>query len=163
MTSQLEHNPFGGNLDPQPYRAKLSELYGYVKQNLPQHIREAQEAAIEEARDDEMALRDIERATLETVLTEITEEPPDGSAAEISESYRNKVQALRFTQSALDFIGVLEEATTALEGMLLSASTSDVTEALHFFVQARHFALPCAVTGMKRALALMWSSEASIR
>jgi condensin complex subunit 1 len=47
--------------------------------------------------------------------------------------------------------------------MLLSVNTSDVTEALRFFVQARHFQLPCAVTGMKRALALMWSSEQSIR
>jgi hypothetical protein len=47
--------------------------------------------------------------------------------------------------------------------MLLSANTSDVTEALRFFVQARHFQLPCAVTGMKRALALMWSTEQSIR
>ena len=47
--------------------------------------------------------------------------------------------------------------------MLLSSNNSDVTEALRFFVCARHFQLPCAVAGMKQALTLMWSSEASIR
>lgn len=164
MTSLLEHNPFGGNLDPAPYRTKLAELYTYVKDNLPQHIKEAQDAAIEEARDDKKALHEIEQATLTTVLSEISDDTNEGANNfEVSETYRNKVQALRFTQSALDFISVLEEATTALEGMLLSASTSDVTEALRFFVQARHFSLPCAITGMKRALALMWSSESAIR
>ncbi len=47
--------------------------------------------------------------------------------------------------------------------MLLSANTSDVTEALRFFVRARHFKLPCAITGMKQALSLMWSTEQAIR
>ena len=164
MTNLLENNPFGGNLDPSPYRTKLAELYLYVKNHLPQHIQEAQDAAIAEAQNDEKALREIEQATLATVLGEISEEAQEGTNnTDVSETYRNKVQALRFTQSALDFIGVLEEATNALEGMLLSASTSDVTEALRFFVQARHFSLPCAITGMKRALALMWSSETAIR
>lgn len=163
LTNLLEHNPFGGNLDPQPYRAKLKELYAYVKDNLPQHIQEAQDAAMEEAKDDETAQRSIEQATLSTVLAEFKQDSEDNPNVEASEEYRNKVQALRFTQSALDFIDALEGATKALEGMLLSASTSDVTEALHFFVQARHFSLPCAVTGMKRALALMWSSETAIR
>ena len=164
LTSLLEHNPFGGNLDPSPYRSKLAELYAYVKNNLPQHIQEAQITAIEEAQNNEKALREIEQATLATVLAEISEEAKEGQgASEVSETYRNKVHALRCTQSALDFISVLEDATSALEGMLLSANTSDVTEALRFFVQARHFSLPCAVTGMKRALALMWSSESAIR
>lgn len=163
LTHLLEHNPFGGNLDPSPYRRKLAELYDYLKENLPAHIREAQDTAMQEAQDDEEAQREIERATLATVLSEITEEPSDGEENQVSETYRNNVQALRFTQAALDFIDVLEESTKAFEGMLLSANTSDVTEALHFFVQARHFSLPCAVTGMKRALALMWSSEKAIR
>eukprot|EP00977_Amphora_coffeiformis_P007045 scaffold1522_cov166-Amphora_coffeaeformis.AAC.23 len=164
LTSLLEHNPFGGNLDPHPYRVKLAELYSYVKDNLPQHIQEAQDAATEEKQHDEEALRQIEQATLATILSEITEEATEGAnTAQVSDTYRNKVQALRFTQSALDFIDAVEEATNALEGMLLSANTSDVTEALRFFVQARHFSLPCAVTGMKRALALMWASEKAIR
>jgi len=164
LTSLLEHNPFGGNLDPHPYRTKLAELYSYVKNNLPQHIKEAQDAASEEKHGDEEALRQIEQATLATVLSEITEEVArSANTVQVSDSYRNNVQALRFTQSALDFIDAVEEATKALEGMLLSANTSDVTEALRFFVQARHFSLPCAVTGMKRALALMWASEKAIR
>jgi condensin complex subunit 1 len=163
LTNLLEHNPFGGNLDPQAYRVKLKELYTFVQTNLPSHIREAQEMACAEAQDDEQALHEIEAATLSTVLAEFAEDGTTSEDVEVSEEFRTKIQATRFTQSALDFIDAVEGATSALDGMLLSANTSDVTEALRFFVQARHFALPCAVTGMKRALALMWSTEVAIR
>ena len=74
MTNLLEHNPFGGNLDPSPYRSKLAELYAYLKDNLPVHIKEAQDAAFQEAEDDDKALREIEQATLATVLSEFAED-----------------------------------------------------------------------------------------
>ena len=41
----------------------------------------------------------------------------------------------------------------------MSANKSDVTEVLRFFVLARHFKFPCAVTEIKQALSLMWSNE----
>ena len=47
--------------------------------------------------------------------------------------------------------------------MLLSKSTSDVVEALRFYVRAKQFQLPCAITGMRNALSLMWSSEKQIQ
>lgn len=158
LTLLLETNPFQGSLDPEPYREKLAELYDYVKTHMPVDIAEAQLNADGEDSDE------LERAALAAAISEAdvllasTEDLKDAD-----KEYCAKVQALRFTQSALDFIDIFEDATLALEGMLLSANTSDVTEALRFFVQARHFKLPCAVTGMKRALALMWSTEQSIR
>jgi len=74
-----------------------------------------------------------------------------------------KIKAYQFTTSAVAFIDSLEGANTALASMLLSKSTSDVNEALRFYVQARHFRLPCAVSGMRSALHLMFSDETSIR
>lgn len=161
LTILLENNPFQGSLDPEPYRSKLAELYEYVRTHMPANILEAQQQQDADTVKDGDAM---ERATLAAAISEAdilllsTED-----LTEADQEYCSKVQALKFAQSALDFIDIFEDATTALEGMLLSVNTSDVTEALRFFVQARHFQLPCAVTGMKRALALMWSTEQSIR
>jgi condensin complex subunit 1 len=169
LTTLLENNPFMGRLNPEPYRQKLTDLYTFVKANMPTSIEEAHQEARKEAleADDNEALQELEQAALAAAIGEADTMLASGEStgdltSEQQEFYR-KVQALKFTQSALEFIDVFEDATTALEGMLLSANTSDVTEALRFFVQARHFQLPCAVTGMKRALALMWSTEQSIR
>lgn len=168
LTTMLENNPFMGSLDPKPYHEKLKELYSYVKDNLPETIKETHEASLKEAienGEDKVTIFSLEQAALAAAIGEADSWVAE-SADDLSESqqvYCGKVQALKFTQSALDFIDLFEGATVALEGMLLSANTSDVTEALRFFVQARHFQLPVAVTGMKRALALMWSSEQSIR
>lgn len=163
LTKLLENNPFMGNLDPKPYRRKLQEMYDYVMANLPIHIQEIRTNSID--RDDERNSAEVENATLAAAIAEADQLIEDSSQdvpVEQQEYCRN-VQVLKFTQAALEFIDVFEGATTALEGMLLSANASDVTEALHFFVQARYFKLPCAVSGMKRALALMWSTEKVIR
>lgn len=156
-----------GDLDPEPYRRKLAELYNYVKENLPADIKTAHENALAEAQrngDDEDAIMQLERATLAAAIAEAG--AMDGSEEELStqdNEFRSTVEALKFAQSALEFIDQYENASTNLHGMLLSANTSDVTEALRFFVKARHFKLPCAVTGMKQALTLMWSTEQSIK
>ena len=47
--------------------------------------------------------------------------------------------------------------------MPLSSNSSDATEALYIFVCARHFQLPCALTGIKQALVLMWSNGNNIQ
>lgn len=164
LTMLLESNPFLGSLDPEPYRAKLAELYDYIQSHLPASIREAKEHSMQGADADETTKVEIERATLAAAMSEadvliLSKETLTNEQQE----YCSKVQALQFVQSALDFIDIFEDATDALEGMLLSASSTDVTEALRFFVQARRYKLPCAVTGIRRALALMWSQESSIR
>lgn len=145
LTLILENNPFSGCLDPEPYREKLSELYGQVTEVMPADLKEIANE------DNQAALA----ACIERVKDDFDgHENPDFVA---------KVNALNFTQSALEFMNLFEGATKALDGMLMSNNTSDVSEALRFFVKARHFQLPCAVTGMKRALTLMWSSEVNVR
>jgi condensin complex subunit 1 len=153
-----------GDLDPEPYRQKLSELYTYVMQNLPTDLKEAHQAALVEAGENGDAIAQLERASLAAAIAEAGS--MDGSDVELNTQdsmFRSRVEALKFAQSALEFIDQFENASANLQGMLLSANTSDVTEALRFFVKARHFKLPCAVTGMKGALKLMWSTEQSIK
>jgi condensin complex subunit 1 len=155
-----------GDLDPEPYRQKLSDLYQYVKANLPEHIKEAHEAALREAKengDDEDSIMQLEHATLAAAIAEADAMDGSDQLNTKENEFRAKVDALKFAQSALDFIDQYEDASANLHGMLLSANASDVTEALRFFVKARHFKLPCAITGMKQALTLMWSTEQNIK
>lgn len=163
LTTLLENNPFLGDLDPEPYREKLSEMYDYIKANLPANIKEAHEANIKDALENgenEDTIMELERATLAAAIAEAD------SMDETDEKnieFKAKIEALKFAQSALEFIDQYENASSNLHSMLLSANASDVREALRFFVKARHFKLPCAVTGMKQALALMWSTEQNIK
>jgi condensin complex subunit 1 len=164
LTTLLENNPFLGDLDPQPYRLKLEEMYTYVKNNLPEHIAQAYATNLQEAQENNETpdeIMELERATLAAAIAEA--DTMDDSSDERQVEFKNKIEALKFAQSALEFIDQYETASSNLHGMLLSNSASDVTEALRFFVKARHFHLPCAVTGMKQALALMWSNETNIQ
>jgi condensin complex subunit 1 len=165
LTILLENNPFMGSLDPEPYTSKLQLIYDTLKSTMPADILEAQETALKEAQeaDDADAIRQIEGAALAAAIAK-AEEITDAENATTEESeFRTNVKALKFAQSALDFIDQFEGAHSVFQGMLLSSNTSDVTEALRFFVRARHFKLPCAITGMKHALSLMWSTEQAIR
>jgi condensin complex subunit 1 len=155
-----------GELDPEPYMQKLSELYDFVKANLPENIKDAHEAAKKEAienGDDDETMMQLEQATLAAAIDEANNMDCSEELNSQDNKFRAKVEALKFAQSALEFIDQFECASTALHSMLLSSNTSDVTEALRFFVRARHFKLPCAVTGMRQALSLMWSNEQNIK
>jgi condensin complex subunit 1 len=155
-----------GDLDPEPYRQKLAELYNYVKENLPTDLKEAHAAALLEAQnndDGEEEIMQLEQATLAAAIAEAGSMNDSDNLSTQENEFRSKVEALKFAQSALEFIDQYENASTNLHGMLMSANTSDVTEALRFFVKARHFKLPCAITGMKQALTLMWSTEQNIK
>eukprot|EP00529_Nitzschia_sp_RCC80_P008048 CAMPEP_0113491348 /NCGR_PEP_ID=MMETSP0014_2-20120614/27510_1 /TAXON_ID=2857 /ORGANISM="Nitzschia sp." /LENGTH=1390 /DNA_ID=CAMNT_0000385137 /DNA_START=55 /DNA_END=4227 /DNA_ORIENTATION=- /assembly_acc=CAM_ASM_000159 len=168
LTTLLENNPYMGDLNPTPYRQKLAELYTFVKNNLPDNIKDAHDSALADAEangEPEETLQQLEQATLAAAIAEADEMGKDGleELDAKSSEFRSNIQALKFAQSALEFIDQFENASTNLQGMLLSANISDVTEALRFFVKARHFNLPCAVSGMKQALTLMWSTEQNIK
>ena len=139
LTLLLERNPYGPNLQPEQFSAALQATQQSLLDNLPEALKESYEAAIVDVEDP----KDIQRATL---LALADEQPDDAN-----------VQAYQFAQSALEFIALLEDS--ALLNMLLSNTPSDVAEALKFYVQARHFGLPCAVLGMKHALTLLWSAD----
>jgi condensin complex subunit 1 len=155
-----------GDLDPAPYRNKLAEIYEFVKNNLPESIQDAHQANLNEARandESEETILQLEQAALAAAIAESDAMDGVDELDAKDNEYRSKVQALKFAQSALDFIDQFENASANLHSMLLSANGSDVTEALRFFVKAYHFNLPCAITGMKQALTLMWSTEQNIK
>jgi len=76
--------------------------------------------------------------------------------------WKSKVQAYKFVNLALSFILLFDTADETFRNLLLSSNSSDVIEALRFFVQANHFKMPFAIRGMKEALSLMWSTDANI-
>jgi len=160
----LENNPFDRSLCPEPYAKKVIEIKSYILENLPENLKDARNSAIKELGVDNnidlKAKESIDNASLQTVIIEYADliDPEEREA-----DFCAKLIALQFVSSALEFIELFEFAHTSFESMLLSSNASDVTEALRFFVLARHFQLPCAVTGIKQALTLMWSEETSIK
>lgn len=182
LTTLLENNPFMGMLNPDLYREKIVELEAYLKSNVPEEILKARDAALEDAKKEseesekeggeggsgganaEREIAEIESAALAAAIAEAEEKQESNEDLSEAESeFLAKVRGLKFASSALSFIEVFENANASFQTMLMSTNPSDVTEALRFFVKAKHFGLPCAVTGMKRALALMWSNEVNIQ
>ena len=181
LTTLLENNPFMGILNPDLYRAKILELETYLKSNVPEEILKARDAALEEAKKEneeesgedgsegnggnsQREIEEIESAALAAAIADAeAKQESNEDLSEAESEFLAKVRGLKFASSALSFIEVFENANNSFQSMLMSSNPSDVTEALRFFVKAKHFGLPCAVTGMKRALALMWSNEANIQ
>jgi condensin complex subunit 1 len=139
----------------------MLEVRNFILDNLPQNLKDAKDEALNELDEEEkLEVTNIENAAITAAIAEFdvmleTEEKKADLLA--------KVRALKFLTSAIAFINLFESAKPAFESMLLSSNSSDVTEALRFFVRARHFQLPCAFTGIKKALALMWSDEKNIQ
>jgi len=154
-------------LNPEPYREKVRELEAYLKRNIPEEILKARDTALEEAKNDESQgekeLHEIESAALAAAIADAEAKKEEEALSEAESTFLAKVRALKFASQALAFTELFENSNASFQTMLMSSNSSDVTEALRFFVRAKHFGLPCAVTGTKRALALMWSNEANIQ
>mmetsp|Transcript_21819 Transcript_21819/g.45861 ORF Transcript_21819/g.45861 Transcript_21819/m.45861 type:complete len:1356 (+) Transcript_21819:199-4266(+) len=168
ITSLLDNNPFMGLLNPEPYREKVRELETNLKSNIPQAIIEVRDIALEQAKNGDSAndadLEEIQSAALAAAIADAeAKKEANEDLSDAENEFLAKVRALKFSSSALSFIELFENANASFQTMLLSSNSSDVTEALRFFVRAKHFGLPCAVSGMKHALALMWSNETNIQ
>jgi condensin complex subunit 1 len=160
-----------GLLNPKPYQEKIIQLEQYLRCNIPSEILQARDAAMEETKNDaegeataDKELQQIESAALAAAIADAEQKREQGEDLSPEEQeFLAKVRALKYASSALAFIETFENANDSFQSMLLSSNSSDVTEALRFFVRAKHFGLPCAVNGTKSALALMWSDEQSIQ
>ncbi|KAL9181578.1 LOW QUALITY PROTEIN: hypothetical protein ACHAXT_010383 [Thalassiosira profunda] len=129
-----------------------------------EEVAEGDKEKAAEAAEMEKNIEEIEAAALAAAIADAeakVEANEDLSEAEIA--FVAKVRGLRFVSTALSFVEAFEAADDSFRMMLGSSNPSDVTEALRFLVKAKHFGLPCAVSGMKRALALMWSNEQSVQ
>ena len=157
----LENNPFNDSLSPVPYENKLEEVRIYLLDNLPQNLKDAKEDALDALDDDDDSeVKNVENAAITAAISEF-EAMSDTEERKLE--FITKAKALSFLSSAIAFINLFESANSAFQGMLLSSNNSDVTEALKFFVRARHFQLPSAFTGIKKSLTLMWSDDKNIK
>lgn len=164
LTLVLENNPFTESLNPSPYEKKMEEVKKYVLENLPPNLKEAFLESINDLKEENSSEKiEIEDAVIKAVIDEVQSSTDDLNDVGENVEFVKKIKVLQFLQSAIEFISTFESANDAFQSMLLSTNKSDVTEALRFFVRARHFQLPCAVTGIKQALSLMWSDEQSIQ
>ena len=172
LKALLENNPYGANLEPDSYKSKSSELKLWLDEHEKNSDKLAKKCArmqvdIENRDEKGDVVTDEERDEVESLVSKVAEaeqyEQDFPEAAEVVAERAGKAKAHEFTSSAVAFISSLEGANVALASMLLSKSTSDVNEALRFYVKARHFRLPCAVSGMRSALHLMFSDETSVR
>ena len=162
MTLVLENNPFNESLSPTLYEKKLFEIRTYILEHLPPELRAAKNQALSDLDEhDALEVEGIENAAITAAIKDL-EEQSEIQDEEKSEMH-GKIRAFKFLTSALAFINIFQSASTSFESMLLSSNGSDVTEALRFFVRARHFQLPCAFTGIKQSMALMWSDEKNIQ
>lgn len=158
-----------GLLNPKPYQEKIRQLETYLQSNIPAEILQARDTAMEETKEEgaataERELQEIESAALAAAISDAEQKRENGEDLTTKEQeFLAKVRALKYATSALEFIHLFENANDSFQSMLLSSNSSDVTEALRFFVRAKHFGLPCAVHGTKSALALMWSTEQNIQ
>lgn len=156
-----------GILNPDIYREKIAEIESYLRHNVPEEILKAKNAALEEAKGDgsgaDKELEEIESAALAAAIDDAEASKDSDDLSDAEREFLAKVKGLKFASSAVSFIEIFEGAESSFQSMLMSSNPSDVTEALRFFVKAKHFGLPCALTGMKQALALMWSNENNIQ
>jgi condensin complex subunit 1 len=163
-----------GSLNPALYEKKIAELEPYLRKNIPGHIKSDLKSTMDFQLKEDPANDEQNEGLPSAELSDdqlcvhafqflLHHEDPDIACGEKEEEYCTKLKAYKFAVSALEFINLFEGANEVFNSMLLSNNSSDVTETIRFFVRARHFDLPCAVTGMKNALSLMWSTEPNVR
>ena len=147
-----------GTLDPTLYEAKGAEIELWLQNN---QLPEAKDAAGSGAGNENE--EDLGENNIESDDNEEDNSEEDEATAEQRAVHANKVRELDFFRSATAFIALLESIAPTLEALLRSRNSSDAIEALHFFVKASHFNLPCAAHGLRQSWSMIWSTDASVK
>ena len=63
----------------------------------------------------------------------------------------------------MTFVGQIEKAVPVVCQLLGSQNTTDVMEAIEFFVTSFEFGVGNAMLGIRRMLVLIWSREANVK
>lgn len=101
----------------------------------------------------------VRQAVEEEQAQSAKESQPEGESPEISQQ-RMVVAYLKDTYA---FANSIHEAIPVVCQLLCSKHTSDVLEAVNFFVTAFQFDVLDAMVGVRRMLSLIWSSEAEVK
>ena len=70
---------------------------------------------------------------------------------------------LLLLQDTLSFMSAVKQALPTISQLLGSKTSSDILEAINFFVAGFEFGVSDTMLGIRRMLLLMWSKEQSVR
>jgi condensin complex subunit 1 len=150
------------SLDGVKYREKEIDLKLFLIENASDELKNARIEAVQgldqTSTNYKSSLTEIDNAFIKAVVESV-----DGNGSNSDSELFTKVQAYKFVDSAISFINLFESADETFRNLLLSSNSSDVVEALRFFVQANHFNMPFSIRGIKEALCLMWSTDVNIQ
>ncbi|PVD36929.1 hypothetical protein C0Q70_03922 [Pomacea canaliculata] len=82
--------------------------------------------------------------------------------AEVNELTKQQV-LVQYLKNSLAFAGQIQEAVPIICQLLGSKNTSDVFEAIEFFVTSYEFGVSAAIVGIRRMLVLIWSKEQAVK
>ena len=90
----------------------------------------------------------------------------DGEEMNMSESdiaVKKQEILVLYLKDSYNFTLLLQRCIPTVCGLLGSPSSTDVTQAVSFFVNAHNFGIRQAIVGIRKMLALIWSSDAAIK
>ena len=161
LTTLMHHNPFSANLSLSTFERQLESVGNQFKgemEAIQLKVRaareefEAKRAAEEDAEDDEEGNIDIG-----------VEEPTLGLSPAEDAQYKKMKKQLDYYYAAIKFVKMIHDATPSVSHLLASSTSSDVLEAVQFFVIATEFGIECAGEGTKKMFVLVWSKDLAVK
>lgn len=113
--------------------------------------------------DGELEREKIENMVREAVEQENREEEEQPAQAEESKEISQQRMLVLYLRDSHAFASSVHTAIPVVCQLLLSKQTSDVLEAIDFFVTAFEFDVLDAMVGVRRMLSLVWSPEAEVK
>ena len=133
LTSILESNPYGHELQLSVFKTKLEE-HKKLLDTLPKLTETEREMQLLEGEKTEEQLR-----------------------------RENVLKLCIYHKEAVRFTEQIHEAIPSICQLLGSKTSSDVIECINFFIRAYNFKLEAATVGLKKVLKLVWSAEQSVK
>ncbi|XP_065194710.1 condensin complex subunit 1-like [Sycon ciliatum] len=101
---------------------------------------------------------------LEELIARTGEQCAQGAMSAISaEQLTKQAMIVKYLADAVIFSEKMQNAIPILCQLLGSKSTTDIMEAVEFFVAAHQFGLAAASQGVRKMIMLMWSSEENVK
>ncbi|XP_076451927.1 condensin complex subunit 1-like isoform X3 [Babylonia areolata] len=106
--------------------------------------------------------RSPDLAKITEAATNSSSQCREGESPEVNELSKQQV-LVQYLKDSLAFARQIQEAVPILCQLLGSKNTSDVFEAVEFFVTSYEFGVSAALQGVRRMLVLVWSKEQSVK
>ncbi|XP_041377786.1 condensin complex subunit 1-like [Gigantopelta aegis] len=97
-----------------------------------------------------------------SVLTKSVSEETESQGDVVNEVSKQQI-LVQYLQDSLTFARQVQESVPIVCQLLSSKNTSDVFEAIEFFVTGFEFGVSATIIGIRRILALIWSREVTVK